>query len=52
VWSFSPDGRHLAYHQLSSDAKYDLWTLPLDHSDSENPKPGDLMAHSALFSKS
>jgi len=32
--SFSPDGRRLAYFEND-----DLWTLPLDTSDAEHPKP-------------
>jgi Tol biopolymer transport system component len=38
--SFSPDGRRLAYDALSPDTGYDLWTLSLDLSDPEHPKPG------------
>ena len=37
---FSPDGRRLAYHEGNFDADMDLWTLPLDTSDPEHPKPG------------
>ncbi|HMC62122.1 MAG TPA: hypothetical protein VKJ01_23205, partial [Candidatus Solibacter sp.] len=33
---FSPDGRRLAYAQLGSG----IWTLPLDPSDPDHPKPG------------
>ena len=36
---FSPDGRRLAYHE-GNFADMDLWTLPLDTSDPEHPKPG------------
>jgi serine/threonine-protein kinase len=38
-WSFSPDGRRLAYHETSGNG-FDIWTLPLDLSDPEHPKPG------------
>jgi serine/threonine-protein kinase len=38
--SFSPDGRRLAYGELKPDGDVDLWTLPLDISDPEHPKPG------------
>jgi len=39
-YSFSPDGRHLSYQEISPDGGQDLWTLPLDVSDSDHPKPG------------
>ncbi len=38
-YSFSPDGR-LAYSTGSSRTGVDIWTLPLDVSDPEHPKPG------------
>jgi len=38
-YSFSPDGRRLAYYS-SADNQPDLWTLPLDTSDPEHPKAG------------
>jgi Tol biopolymer transport system component len=39
--SFSPDGRRLAFYQsAASTGEMDIWTLPLDLSDPENPKPG------------
>src|SRR5260370_17709008 len=37
-YSFSPDGRRLAYTDIETSA--DLLTLPLDISDSDHPKPG------------
>ena len=37
---FSRDGRRLAYAELKPDGDLDLWTLPLDTSDPERPKPG------------
>jgi Tol biopolymer transport system component len=39
-WSFSPDGRWLAYFARSQDSGFDLWTLPLDLRDPDHPKPG------------
>jgi serine/threonine-protein kinase len=39
-WSFSPDGRRLAYFESSPDTGYNLWTLPLDLTDPDHPKPG------------
>jgi Tol biopolymer transport system component len=38
-YSFSPDGQRLAFAE-SVDTGFDLWTLPLDVSDPEHPKPG------------
>ena len=38
--SFSPDGRRLAYFEVDPDSGYDLWTLALDVSDPDHPKPG------------
>jgi Tol biopolymer transport system component/DNA-binding winged helix-turn-helix (wHTH) protein len=38
-YSFSPDGSRLAYFDSNPDTGQDLWTLPLDLSDSERPKP-------------
>jgi len=37
---FSPDGRRLAYQENKPSGDFDLWTLPLDTSDPEHPKPG------------
>jgi eukaryotic-like serine/threonine-protein kinase len=37
--SISPDGRHLAYQQGAS-TNFDIWTLPLDLTDPDHPKPG------------
>jgi serine/threonine-protein kinase len=39
-WSFSPDGRQLAYYERNPNTGYDLWTLPLDISVPDHPKPG------------
>jgi serine/threonine protein kinase/roadblock/LC7 domain-containing protein len=38
--SFSPDGRRLAYSELNPKTGADLWTIPLDVSDPDHPKPG------------
>lgn len=39
-WSFSPDGRRLAYFERNPETAVDIWTLPLDTSDPDHPKPG------------
>jgi serine/threonine-protein kinase len=39
-WSFSPDGRRVAYAEVNPDTGIDLWTLPLDTTDPDRPKPG------------
>jgi serine/threonine-protein kinase len=39
-FSFSPDGRHLAYFELGSGTGFDIWILPLDLSDPDDPKAG------------
>jgi Tol biopolymer transport system component/predicted Ser/Thr protein kinase len=38
--SFSPDGRRLAYYEQAPQTGGDAWTLPLDLTDPEHPKPG------------
>jgi Tol biopolymer transport system component len=38
--SFSPDGKRLAYAETGGETQDDLWTLPIDWSDPEHPKPG------------
>jgi serine/threonine protein kinase len=38
--SMSPDGTRLAYHQVSSATAADLWTLPLDLQNPDQPRPG------------
>ena len=38
--SVSTDGRRLAYYKISPGAGNELWTLPIDASDPENPKTG------------
>src|SRR5439155_7894115 len=42
VWpfSFSPDGRRLAYVEQSAETQLDIWILPLDTTDPAQPKPG------------
>ena len=38
--SFSPDGERLAYSETNPETGFDLWTLPLDLTDPDHPKPG------------
>jgi predicted Ser/Thr protein kinase len=40
AYSFSPGGERLAYFASDPDTGSDLWTLPLDLSDPDHPKPG------------
>jgi serine/threonine-protein kinase len=39
-WSFSPDGKRLAFIEVDPETLADIWTLPLDLSDPDHPKPG------------
>jgi serine/threonine-protein kinase len=39
-WSFSPDGRRLAYIGSSPETGFELWILPLDITDADHPKAG------------
>jgi serine/threonine-protein kinase len=39
-YSFSPDGKRLAYAEDNPETSSDLWMLPLNLSDPEHPKPG------------
>ena len=41
-YSFSPDGKRLAFGQVSRQTGFDIWTLPLNVAvdDPEHPKPG------------
>jgi serine/threonine-protein kinase len=39
-YSFAPDGKRLAYSERAAETGLDLWTLPLETSDPEQPKPG------------
>jgi serine/threonine-protein kinase len=38
-WSFAPDGR-LGYFDRNPETGFDIWTLPLDLTDPDRPKPG------------
>jgi serine/threonine-protein kinase len=40
LYAFTPDGKRLAYTELSPETGGDIWTLPLDISDPEHPRPG------------
>ena len=37
-YSFSPDGRHLAYYEKNLETDFDIWTVTLDTSDPDQPK--------------
>jgi serine/threonine-protein kinase len=39
-WSFSPDGKRLAYWDTPPETRQDLWMLPIDWSDPDQPKAG------------
>jgi len=39
-WSFSPDGRWLAYFEITPESGSDIRTLPLDLADPDHPKVG------------
>ena len=39
-WSFTPDGRRLAFHQAGANTARDIYTLPLDLTDADSPKAG------------
>jgi serine/threonine-protein kinase len=39
-FSFSPDGRRLAYAERNMTTGLDIWTLPLDLTDPDHPKAG------------
>ena len=39
-FSFSPDGKHLAFVQFGPQTKADIWILPLDDAGSDHPTPG------------
>jgi serine/threonine-protein kinase len=38
-WSVSPDGKRLAYYEMSPETHFDLWTIPLEVSGGE-PRGG------------
>jgi predicted Ser/Thr protein kinase len=39
-YSFSPDGKRLAFTERDDTTLNDIWTLPIDWSDPEHPKAG------------
>lgn len=39
-YSFSPDGKRLAFFEFNPQTQTDIWTLPLDDPGSDNPKAG------------
>jgi serine/threonine-protein kinase len=39
-YSFSPDSKRLSFVEVPPGSGADIWTLPIDWSDPENPKPG------------
>ena len=39
-YSFSPDGRWLAFGEMAIGTGYDLWMLPLEMTDPDHPKAG------------
>jgi serine/threonine-protein kinase len=39
-YSFSLDGKRLAYSEANPDTGSDIWTLPIEGSDSDHPKVG------------
>jgi serine/threonine-protein kinase len=39
-WSFMPDGSRLAYFERGAETGFDLWTMTLDLTDPDHPKPG------------
>jgi Tol biopolymer transport system component len=39
-WDLSPDGRRLVYRESDPETGQDLWTLPLDITDPDHPRPG------------
>jgi Tol biopolymer transport system component/predicted Ser/Thr protein kinase len=39
-YSFSPDGKRVAFGEWNAEKGSDLWTLPLDTSEPEHPKGG------------
>ncbi|MDQ2949127.1 MAG: hypothetical protein M3Y27_24845, partial [Acidobacteriota bacterium] len=38
--SFSPDGKRLAFEERNAETDMDIWTMALDSTDPEHPKPG------------
>ncbi|MEK7404940.1 MAG: hypothetical protein AAB225_07515, partial [Acidobacteriota bacterium] len=39
-FSFSPDGKRLAFVEFTDETRWDIWTLPLAGDDSDDPRPG------------
>ena len=39
-YSLTPDGKRLAFQQQGTASNHDVWTLPLDTTDPDHPKPG------------
>jgi hypothetical protein len=39
-WSFMPDGSRLAYFERGGETGFVLWTMTLDLTDPDHPKPG------------
>ena len=39
-YSFSPEGKQLAFVEIDPKTGFDLWTLPLTAFESDHPKPG------------
>jgi Tol biopolymer transport system component len=39
-YSISADSRHLAYYDQNSASQFEIWTMPLDVTDPDHPKPG------------
>jgi len=52
--AFSPDGRRLAFSDQTGDNRGDIWTLPLDTSDPDHPKPGkpEVFLHTTALNRS
>ena len=40
AFSFSPDGKRLAFAEFDPHTNVDLWTLPLEDAASDHPKAG------------
>src|SRR6185369_16266205 len=40
TFSFTPDGKRLAYFEATNETGNDLWTVAIDTSDPEPPKAG------------
>jgi serine/threonine protein kinase len=43
-YSFSPDGTRLAYYQQDPETNRDLWILPLNRADGDDPQPSQPQA--------